>query len=99
MRCTQPPVAGTRLGAGWPLSPKLRGGRPLPCRRTGVGDVGGEKYSSLELDATAAAGDTGDPGSGGGEAELSGEPGDGRRARRLAALVIIRRIFDPYFNF
>ena len=90
MRCTQPPVAGTRLGVGWPLSPKLRGGRPLPCRRTGVGDVGGEKYSSLELDATAAVGDTGVPGSGGGEAELSDDSGDGGRVRAaVLALALV----------
>lgn len=92
MRCTQPPAAGTRLGAGWPLSPKLLGGRPLPCRRTGVGDVGGEKYSSLELDATATAGVTAlsmGLGAGGGGAELSDESGGDRRARRAPDLVNI----------
>lgn len=97
MRCTQPPVAGTRLGAGWPLGPKPLGGRPLLCRRTGVGDVGGEKYSSLELDATATAGDIGDLLSGGGEAELSDGSGDGGRARREAALVSILLLLLPYF--
>ena len=38
-------------------------------------------YSSIELDATAPAGDTGDPGPGGGEAELSDDSVDGGRTR------------------
>ena len=76
MRCTLPPYQR-------PL------GVEVLSRRAGGGVVGGEKYSSLELDATAAAGDTGDPGSGGGEAELSDVTGGGRRARLVAAQVII----------
>ena len=80
---------GDPARAGWSLSPKLRGGRPLPCRRTGVGDVGGKKYSSLDLDATAAA-DIGDPGSGGGEEELSDDSRDGWRARAaVLALALV----------
>lgn len=54
MRDTFPPAAGALIGACGLLDPKLIGGRPLPRRRVGDGDVGGEKYSSLELDATAA---------------------------------------------
>ena len=89
MRCTLPPAAGTLSEAGGPRGPKQSGGRFLPRRRAGGGVVGGEKYSSLELDATAAAGDTGDPGSGDGEAELSDDTGGGGRARLEAALVNI----------
>ena len=88
MRCTLPPGAGTLSEAGGPRGPKPSGGRRPPRRRAGGGVVGGEKYSSLELDATATAGVTAltmGLGSGGGEAELSDESGGGRRARRAAA--------------
>ena len=95
MRCTLPPAAGTLSEAGGPRGPKPFGGRFLPRRRAGGGVVGGEKYSSLELDATAAAGDTGDPGSGGGEAELSDDSGVGRRAYRLVADLVIISLSYP----
>ena len=88
MRCTVPPAAETVLEAGGPRGPKHAGGRPLPRRRAGDGDDGGEKYSSLELDATAALGDAG-AGAGGCEAELSDEPGGVGCAARVLALVNI----------
>lgn len=89
MRCTLPPIAGARPKAGGPLGPKRVGGRPLPRRGTGDGDVGGEKYSSLdaELDASAPVGIAGacpDV-----WAELSDESGDGGRARRACERVNI----------
>ena len=98
MRDTFPPAAGTLFGAGWPRGPKPAGGRPLPCRRGGGGGVdGGEKNSSLELDATTTAGVTAlttGLDSGGGEAELSDESGVGGRVRRAAAALVI--ILDRY---
>ena len=80
MRDTFPPAAGTLFGARWPRGPKPAGGRPLPRRCGGVGDDGGEKNSSLELDATAATGDTSltvEARTGGCEAELSDKSGVG----------------------
>ena len=91
MRCTLPPVAGTLSEASGPRDPKPVGGRRPPRRRTGVGVVGGEKYSSLELDATAEAGVTAltmGLVSGGGEAELNDESGGGGSAFCLVLALV-----------
>lgn len=82
MRCTLPPGAGTLSETSGSRGPKPACGRRPPRRRAGGGVVGGEKYSSLELDATATAGVTALAerlGSGGGEAELSDGSGGSRR--------------------
>lgn len=85
MRDTLPPEAGTLSEPGGPRDPKQDGGRPLPRRCTGGGDVGGEKNSSLELDATAALGVV----PGGCEAGLSDESGGGVCAFRALDRVSI----------
>lgn len=76
MCCIFPLGAGTLSDAGGPRGPKPFGGRrPLHhCADSGV--VGGEKYSSLELNAIATAGVTAFTvwlGCDGNEAELSDE--------------------------
>lgn len=94
MRDTLPPGAGTPPEASGPRGPKPLGGRRLPRRRVGGGDVGGEKYSSLELDAPATVGDTTASGGGAddGGAELGDEVGDGGRVLSIAAALRVNII-------
>lgn len=90
MRRTLPPVAETLFEAGGPRSLKLVGGRPLPRRRTGGGDVGGDKYSPLEeLDASSLVGNTGTSAVTWCEAERGDEPGGGGCALLPLALLLV----------